>query len=61
MIWAEAKVGSGAVVRDSVLGRGVWVGDEALIEGAFLADGARVTGGVHLRPGARLEPEEVAT
>ncbi len=60
VIWSEAKIGSEAVVRDSVLGKGAWVGDGAVVEGAVLADGAKVKRGVHLPPGARLEPEEVA-
>jgi len=60
VLWSESKVGSKAIVRDSVLGKGVWVGDGATVEGAFLADGARVGRGVHLQPGARLEPKEVA-
>ncbi len=61
VIWSEAKIGSEAVVRDSILGRGCWVGDEAVVEGAVLADGAKVKRGVHLGPGARLEPDEVAS
>ena len=60
VIWSEVKIGSEAVVRDSILGRGCWIGDEAVIEGAVLADGAKVKRGVHLGPGARLEPDEVA-
>ncbi len=60
ILWAEAKVGSGAVVRDSILGRGCWIGDEAVVDGAVLADGAKVKRGVNLGPGARLEPDEVA-
>jgi hypothetical protein len=36
----------------------VWVGDNAIVEGAILADGARVKRGVHLAQGARLEPDE---
>jgi mannose-1-phosphate guanylyltransferase len=60
VIWAQCKIGSEAVVRESILGRGCWVGDGAIVEGAVLADGAKVQRGVHLGPGARLEPDEVA-
>ena len=60
VIWSQAKIGSEAVVRDSVLGKGCWVGDGAVVEGSILADGAKVKRGVHLGPGARLEPDEVA-
>lgn len=60
VIWSQAKIGANAVVRNSILGRGVWVGDDAVIEDAILADGAKVKRGVHLGPGARLEPDEVA-
>ncbi len=61
VIWNQAKIGAEAVVRDSVLGTGCWVGDGAVVEDSVLADGAKVKRGVHLGPGARLEPEEVAT
>ncbi len=60
VIWSQCKIGSEAVVRDSILGRGCWVGDGATVEGSVLADGAKVQRGVHLGPGARLEPDEVA-
>jgi NDP-sugar pyrophosphorylase family protein len=60
VIWSQAKIGSEAVVRDSILGHGCWVGDGAVVEGAVLADGSKVTRGVRLDPGARLEPDEVA-
>jgi mannose-1-phosphate guanylyltransferase len=58
--WSDVKIGSGAVVRDSILGRGCWVGDDAVVEHAVLADGSKVKRGVRLAPGARLEPDEVA-
>jgi mannose-1-phosphate guanylyltransferase len=60
VLWSDVKVGSGAVVRDSIVGAGCWIGDEAVVSGAVLANGARVKRGVRLAPGARLEPEEVA-
>ena len=60
LCWPDVKIGAGAVVRDSILGRGCLVGDDAVVEGAVLADGAAVQRGVHLAPGARLEPAEVA-
>jgi len=60
VVWSNAKIGAGAVVRDSIIGAGVWIGDEAVVEGAVLANGARVKRGVRLGPGARLEPDEVA-
>ncbi len=60
VLWSNVKIGAGATVRDSIIGTGCWIGDEAVIEGAVLANGARVKRGVHLGPGARLEPDEVA-
>jgi mannose-1-phosphate guanylyltransferase len=60
VLWAQCKIGSEAVVKDSILGKGCWVGDSAIVEGAVLADGAKVQRGIHLGPGARLEPDEVA-
>jgi ADP-glucose pyrophosphorylase len=47
-------------VRNSIIGAGVWIGDEAVVESAVLANGSRVKRGVHLGPGARLEPDEIA-
>jgi mannose-1-phosphate guanylyltransferase len=60
VIWSDARIGAGAVVRNSILGEGCWVGDDAVVEGAVLANGAKVQRGVRLTPGARLEPGEVA-
>jgi mannose-1-phosphate guanylyltransferase len=60
VIWTNARIGAGAIVRDSIIGADVWIGDEAVVEGAVLANGARVKRGVRLGPGARLEPDEVA-
>lgn len=60
ILWNDARIGSGAVVRDSIIGADVWIGDDAVVEGAVIANGARVKRGVHLRPGTRLEPEEIA-
>jgi mannose-1-phosphate guanylyltransferase len=60
VIWSGAKIGAGAIVRDSILGNDCWIGDDAVVEGAVLANGAKVRRGVRLTPGARLEPEEVA-
>jgi len=60
VLWSDVKVGSAASIRDSIIGAGCWIGDEAIVEGAVLANGARVKRGVRLTPGARLEPEEVA-
>jgi mannose-1-phosphate guanylyltransferase len=60
VLWSDVRIGSGAIVRDSIIANGCWIGDEAVVEGAVLANGARVKRGVRLAPGARLEPEEVA-
>ncbi len=58
--WSDVRIGAAAIVRDSIIGRGCLIGDEAVVESAVLADGARVRRGVHLAPGARLEPGEEA-
>ena len=60
IIWGGAKIGSGAIVRDCIIGNDVWIGDDAVVEDAVIANGARVKRGAHLPRGARLEPEEVA-
>lgn len=60
VLWANVRVGAGAVVRDSVLADGCWIGDEAVVEGAVLGSRARVRRGGRLGPGSRLAPEEVA-
>jgi mannose-1-phosphate guanylyltransferase len=60
VIWSGVRIGSGAVVRDSIVADGCWIGDEAVVEGAVLARGARVTRGTHLARGTRLEPDELA-
>jgi mannose-1-phosphate guanylyltransferase len=60
VLWADAKIGAGTIVRDSIIGEGCWIGDDAVVEGAVLANGAKVQRGVRLSPGARLEPDEVA-
>jgi mannose-1-phosphate guanylyltransferase len=60
VLWSDVKIGAGAVVRESIIGAGCWIGDDAIVEGAVLADGARVKRGVRLDRGTRLEPEEVA-
>ena len=33
VIWSNAKIGAGAVVRDSIIGANVWIGDEAVVAG----------------------------
>ena len=60
VLWSDVKIGSSAIVRDSIIGAGCWIGDDAVVEGAVLANGARVKRGVRLAAGARLEPDEVA-
>jgi mannose-1-phosphate guanylyltransferase len=60
IIWSDSKIGSGASVRDSIIGSDVWIGDDVVIDGAIIANGARVRRGARLPRGARLEPEEVA-
>jgi mannose-1-phosphate guanylyltransferase len=61
VLWNGVRIGANAIVRDSIIGAGCWIGDDAVVENAVLANGARVQRGVHLAPGARLEPDEVAS
>jgi mannose-1-phosphate guanylyltransferase len=61
VLWNDVRIGANAVVRDSILGAGCWVGDDAVVVNAVLANGAKVQRGVKLTPGARLEPDEVAS
>ena len=60
VLWSDVKVGASAVVRDSIIGAGCWIGDEATVIGAVLANGAQVKRGVRLEPGSKLEPNETA-
>ena len=60
VLWSNIAIGAGAVVRDSIIGSGCSIGANAILEGAVLGNGATVAPGVHLPPGARLEPDEVA-
>ncbi len=60
VLWSDVRVGANAVVRDSIIGAGCWIGDEATVTGAVLANGARVKRGVRLEPGSKLEPDEIA-
>ncbi len=59
VIWADTKIGAGAVVHNSIIGQGCVIGDGCVIEGSVLANGAKVKREIHLN-GARLEPDEVA-
>jgi mannose-1-phosphate guanylyltransferase len=60
IVWGGSKIGSGALVKDSIIGSDVWIGDDAVVENAVIANGARVRRGARLPRGVRLEPEEVA-
>lgn len=59
ILWADVKVGAGAVIRNSIIGEGCMIGDGCVIEDAVLANGAGVKRQIHLS-GARLEPDEIA-
>ena len=58
-------VGEGAVVRDSIVGRGAVVApgavlDDAVIgDGAFVGPGNELARGIRIWPGVRLEPTSV--
>jgi mannose-1-phosphate guanylyltransferase len=53
-------VGSAAHVEGSVLAGGSRIGHAAVVADAVLGERARVADGVHLPPGARLDPETTA-
>jgi NDP-sugar pyrophosphorylase family protein len=61
ILWSGVKIGAGAIVHNSIIGKDCWIGDEAVVVDAVIADGARVQRGVELARGARLEPNEVAS
>jgi len=56
VLFDGARVGQGAIVRDSVLGRDARVGPGAVLDRAVLGDGAYVAEGNELRAGARVWP-----
>ena len=60
VLWSEVRVGARAVVRDSIIGAGCSIEDDAKVVGATLANGAKVTRGRHLDAGSKLEPNEIA-
>ncbi len=60
VLWKGVKVGSGAVIRNSIIGDGCLIGDGCVLEDAVLANGAGVKRNTQLSRGARLEPDEVA-
>ena len=59
VVWADTKIGAGAIIRNSIIGEGCVIGDGCVIEGSVLANGAKVKREIRLN-GARLEPDETA-
>ncbi len=55
VIMTGARIGAGAQVTDSVVGPGAVVGSDAVVEGSTVGDDARVTAGVRLEPGTRVD------
>lgn len=59
ILWDECVVGRNASLTDAILGRGVRIGDHAVVEpGAILADNSRVCASAHAPAGTRLQPGE---
>ncbi len=56
VIFDDARIGPGAVVRRSAIGAGVTVHSGALIEDAVIGDGANIGAGTELRHGVRVWP-----
>jgi mannose-1-phosphate guanylyltransferase len=56
VLFDRVRVGAGARVSSSVLGRGVRIGGSAVLDGAVIGDGARVASGNELRAGMRVWP-----
>jgi mannose-1-phosphate guanylyltransferase len=57
VLYRGVTLGSGCVVRDSVLADGVWVGDGAQIgPDAVVGHGASIAAGCHIGPGTRIDP-----
>jgi len=65
VLFDEARVGEGAVVRDSIVGRGAVVAPGAVLndavigDGAFVGPGNELARGIRVWPGVRLEPTSI--
>jgi mannose-1-phosphate guanylyltransferase len=65
VLFDAAAVGAGAVVRDSIVGRGTVVApgavlDDAVVgDGAFVGPGNELAKGIRIWPGVRLEQTSV--
>ncbi len=59
ILWDGCRIGAGARLAGSVLGRRVFVGKDAVIgDGSLLADDSHVTAGTRVPEGTRLAPGE---
>ena len=58
MLLDGAAVGTGAVVRSAVVGRGARIGEGVVLDGVVIGDAARIDPGNELRAGMRVWPGE---
>jgi mannose-1-phosphate guanylyltransferase len=59
VLFDGAVVGTGSVVRRSVLGFNAVIGAGTVVEDAVIGDRARIGSGVELRNGVRVWPDAV--
>jgi mannose-1-phosphate guanylyltransferase len=57
VVFDGAEIGTGAIVRDSIVGRGAIIGENAVLTGVVIGDGAYIGPGNELRHGARVWPK----
>ena len=57
VVFDGARIGVGAVIRDSIIGADAVIGDGCVIDGAVIGDGAQIGARNELRSGARIWPQ----
>ena len=59
VVFADARVGDGCVIRDSVIGEGAHIGDGVVLDGVVIGNGAIIGAHCELLTGARVWPAMV--
>ena len=57
VVFDDARIGMGAIVRDSIVGRGAVIESGSVIDGAVIGDGASIGPGNELARGVRVWPD----
>lgn len=57
VVFADARIGDGCVLRDSVIGVGAHIEDGVVLDGVVVGDGATIGANCELLTGARVYPD----